>query len=365
MKPIIKKLSELLEEVELAIDKLDLRSEQKEIDSLEKTMSDPDFWTDAQLAEQTAKKAATIKSFVNKWLDLQNEIITTLELAELELDQEAATKSEDDFAILYQKLKNNTDKMMLDLKMSEPHDKSAAILQITAGVGGTDAQDWAQMLEEMYIKYANTNGLAVEVLDSSAGEEAGIKSATLKISGPFAYGKLRSEKGAHRLVRLSPFNSNSLRQTSFAMVDVVPEIDETEAKLDEKDLKIDVFRAGGHGGQSVNTTDSAVRITHIPTGLSVVIQNERSQLKNKQTAKSVLLARLSELARKQQLEDISKLRGKVRTADWGSQIRSYVLHPYTKVKDHRTKYETSDTTAVLNGKIEEFISAYLNQNIQR
>ena len=217
----------------------------------------------------------------------------------------------------------------------------------------------------MYIKYANTQGLSVEILDTSYGEEAGIKSTTLLITGQFAYGLLKCEKGVHRLVRLSPFNSDNLRQTSFALVDVVPQIDDKSINLSEKDLRIDVYRAGGHGGQSVNTTDSAVRITHLPTGVTVSIQNERSQLKNKATALSILSARLAELARAQKLDDIYKLRGKVSSADWGAQIRSYVLHPYTKVKDHRTSFESSDTSGVLNGDIEPFIEAYLNMNLSK
>lgn len=361
MKPIINKLSELLESVEQAIVKLDLVGEEKKLSQLEQSMNESNFWKDNESAEEIAKKAAEIRSFVEHWYNLREEIKTTLELAELEMDD----SSQNDFQKLLDNITNTAEKALLDVKLSGPYDKNPAIMQIAAGVGGTDAQDWAQMLEEMFIKYANSNGLQVEILDSSPGEEAGIKSATLKITGPFAYGKLQSEKGTHRLVRLSPFNSNNLRQTSFAMVDVVPEITETEAQLDDRDLKTDVFRAGGHGGQSVNTTDSAVRITHIPTGLSVVIQNERSQLKNKQTARAVLLSKLSELARTQHLEDISQIRGEIVSADWGSQIRSYILHPYNKVKDHRTGFETSDTSGVLNGKIEGFISAYLNENIKK
>ena len=248
--------------------------------------------------------------------------------------------------------------------MSEEEDPLGVILTINSGAGGTESCDWAEMLLRMYYRYAEKIGAKVRVLDESPGDIAGLKSVTVAISGSLIYGKLKSENGVHRLVRLSPFNADNLRQTSFAKVEVLPKIDTPDqVEIEEKDLKIDVFRAGGHGGQSVNTTDSAVRITHIPTGLSVVIQNERSQLKNKQTAKSVLLSKLLELAREQKLEDLSELRGKVQSADWGSQIRSYILHPYTKVKDHRTDYETSDTNSVLNGKIDDFIAAYLNQNI--
>jgi peptide chain release factor 2 len=236
-------------------------------------------------------------------------------------------------------------------------------MQLSAGVGGTDAADWTAMLERMYLRYAEASGLQAEVLDESPAEEAGLKSATIHFSGPFAYGKLQSEKGVHRLVRLSPFNSASLRQTSFALVDVIPEISQTEALIDEKDLKIDTYRSSGNGGQSVNTTDSAVRITHLPTGLVVAIQNERSQLKNKQRALSILASRLAELARQQHLESINELKVSSKSADWGSQIRSYVLHPYQKIKDNRSGYETSDTQGVLDGDLEPLIEAYLSSQV--
>jgi peptide chain release factor 2 len=218
------------------------------------------------------------------------------------------------------------------------------------------------MLERMYLRYAENYGLITEVLEESPAEEAGIKSATIRLTGPFAFGKLRSEKGVHRLVRLSPFNSDNLRQTSFALVDVIPEIEQTEFVIDEKDLKIDTYRSSGKGGQSVNTTDSAVRVTHLPTGLVVSIQSERSQLKNKQRAMSILASRLAELAREQHQEDISLLKAS-KSADWGSQIRSYVLHPYQKVKDNRSGYETSDTQGVLDGNLEPLIEAYLSSQV--
>jgi peptide chain release factor 2 len=242
-------------------------------------------------------------------------------------------------------------------------DTHDAVLKFSAGAGGTDAQDWTEMLERMYLRWAEKTGLRVEQIERSTGEEAGIKNATYIVRGPYAYGKLRSEHGVHRLVRLSPFNADSLRQTSFALVEVMPEIDAPdEVVVDDKDLKIDVYRSGGHGGQSVNTTDSAVRITHIPTGVVVAIQNERSQIQNKETALKILRSRLAQMQLEQHAETLSDLRAG-ESASWGAQIRNYVLHPYTMVKDTRTKHENRDTQAVLNGDIDEFIDAYLSMTI--
>lgn len=361
MKPIINSLSKLLESVNLAIKQLDIESDKSKLSSLEDSIAQPDFWNDSTNAEKISREASELKKYIESWQKLQSDLQTTLDLAQLESGESAKLEFEN----ILKELNTRAESMLVAVKLSGEFDKYPAIVQISAGVGGTDAQDWAQMLQQMYIKYANSSGLGVDILDTSFGEEAGIKSTTLLITGPFAYGLLRCEKGVHRLVRLSPFNSDNLRQTSFALVDVVPQIDDKAVHINDKDLRIDVYRAGGHGGQSVNTTDSAVRITHTPTGISVSIQNERSQLKNKATALSILAARLSELARAQKLDDIEKLRGQVKSADWGAQIRSYVLHPYNKVKDHRTNYETSDTSGVLNGDIGQFIEAYLEQNISK
>lgn len=361
MKPIINSLSKLLESVNLAIKQLDIESDKSRLSSLEDSITQPDFWNDSSNAEKISREASELKKYIESWQKLQSDLQTTLDLAQLESGESAKLE----FESILKELNTRAESMLVAVKLSGEFDKYPAIVQISAGVGGTDAQDWAQMLQQMYTKYSNSSGLGVEILDTSFGEEAGIKSTTLLITGPFAYGLLRCEKGVHRLVRLSPFNSDNLRQTSFALVDVVPQIDDKAVHINDKDLRIDVYRAGGHGGQSVNTTDSAVRITHIPTGISVSIQNERSQLKNKATALSILAARLSELARAQKLDDIDKLRGQVKSADWGAQIRSYVLHPYNKVKDHRTNYETSDTSGVLNGDIGQLIEAYLEQNISK
>ena len=241
-------------------------------------------------------------------------------------------------------------------------DDQNAILRITAGVGGTDAQDWAEMLERMYLRWAEKAGLDTKQLERSASEEAGIKTSVLEVNGAYAYGKLRSEHGVHRLVRLSPFNADNLRQTSFALVEVLPQIDAPEeVAIDEKDLKIDVYRAGGHGGQSVNTTDSAVRVTHLPTGIVVAIQNERSQLQNKETAMKILRSKLAQLKLEQHAERLSDLQAG-ESANWGSQIRNYVLHPYTLVKDTRTKHEDRDAQGVLGGKLDEFMTAFLEQS---
>jgi peptide chain release factor 2 len=246
-----------------------------------------------------------------------------------------------------------------ELLYSGEYDTHNAIIRISAGVGGTDAQDWAEMLERMYLRWAEKSGLDATIVERSAGEEAGLKTSVIEISGTYAYGKLRSENGVHRLVRLSPFNSDNLRQTSFALVEVLPEIDQPDlVQIDDKDLKIDVYRSGGHGGQSVNTTDSAVRITHIPTGIVVAIQNERSQLQNRETAMKILRSKLAQMLAEQHAEKLTDLQAG-ESASWGAQIRNYVLHPYQMVKDTRTKHEDRDTDGVLSGKIDGFIEAYL------
>lgn len=359
MKPIITKLKQLRAQVDQAVDQLDIARDRARLIELESAINQPDFWSDRTRAEQISVETANLRRHIEHWRDLQADLVTTVELAELETDDSQATEYEQSLG----QLEKRVDQAMIELKLSGEFDNSPAIVQLSAGVGGTDAQDWAQLLMGMYVKYALAQGWAVEVVETSAGEEAGIKSATLEIRGQYAYGKLKSEKGVHRLVRLSPFNADNLRQTSFALVDVVPELTQDEVKLDDKDLKIDTYRSSGHGGQSVNTTDSAVRITHLPTGTVVAIQNERSQLKNKQKALSILTAKLADLARQAHIEDINQLRGQLKSADWGAQIRSYVMQPYTKVKDHRTGYETADVMGVLDGKLDGFIESFLNWQI--
>lgn len=358
MEALNRQLQQLSEQVADAWQKIGIDKLLSEKEALDIQMQAPDFWNDSQAAQATAKKAAGVSTRIDPWLELRKNLDDMIELAATNDDSIS-----DDIAKQTQELEKKFTELREEVKFSGPYDNNDAILSIHAGAGGTDAQDWAQMLLRMYIRWAEKHDYTVQVIEESSGDEAGIKSATIEISGQLVYGKLQSEHGVHRLVRLSPFNADNLRQTSFAKVEILPKIDQTtDIEIDEKELRIDVYRAGGHGGQSVNTTDSAVRITHIPTGITVAIQNERSQLQNKETAMTILRSKLIQLQMEQHKDKISELKGPNQSAEWGNQIRSYVLHPYKMVKDVRTKHETSDVEAVLDGAIDEFIDAYLNEN---
>ncbi|OGL31395.1 peptide chain release factor 2 [Candidatus Saccharibacteria bacterium RIFCSPHIGHO2_12_FULL_41_12] len=306
------------------------------------------------------QEISKLENKISEWQSLKNDSKDLVELAGMD-DPSLAGDIESQFEQITERFESKK----IELAFSGPYDDADVYLEIFAGAGGTDAQDWTQMLLRMYLRWAEKNGIKSSVIEESSGEEAGLKSVQVElIGGNYLYGKLKGEAGVHRLVRLSPFNADNLRQTSFAKVDILPKIDKPEAlQIDEKDLKIDVFRAGGHGGQSVNTTDSAVRVTHLPTGLTVSIQNERSQIQNKETAMSILRSKLVALQLQQHKEKIQDLKGPNVSAEWGNQIRSYVLHPYKQVKDLRTKYETSDPDKVLDGDIDDFITAYINQNL--
>lgn len=348
-------ISELQSQVVEAWDRLSLSDSKQKIDALQADLADSDIWQDATVGTAKSKELAALLGHFEPWQALRDELDDLEELAQMQdATMEADIRSQlAALEVRFQELKK-------ELRFSGQYDSHNAILRLSAGVGGTDAQDWTDMLLRMYLRWAEKSGMTTELLEQSSGEEAGIKSAALSVSGPFAYGKLRSEHGVHRLVRLSPFNSDNLRQTSFALVEVLPQIDEPgELAVDEKDLRIDVFRAGGHGGQSVNTTDSAVRITHIPTSIVVSIQNERSQLQNREMAMKVLRSKLAQLQVEQHASSLRDLKA-TKSADWGSQIRNYVLHPYTMVKDTRTKYEDRDAASVLDGKLDGFIEAYLD-----
>lgn len=345
---------ELKEVVDKAYEKLGIDSLIGQIADLETKTQRPDFWQDPSIAQGEMKRLADLQARSRPWLELKGSVDDLVELDSLQDDSLSA-----DIKSQLTQLRSQFNSLKSQLRFSGTYDSHDAIMLIHAGAGGTDAQDWAQMLLRMYTRWAEDKGGAIEVVELSSGEEAGIKSATVVISMPFAYGWLRGEHGVHRLVRLSPFNADSLRQTSFAKVDVMPKIEQPdEVELDSKDLKVDVFRAGGHGGQSVNTTDSAVRITHLPTGITVSIQNERSQLQNRETAMTVLRSRLAQLQLEQHTEKLSEIKGPNEQAAWGNQIRSYVLHPYKQVKDLRTRFETSDPQSVLDGNLEGIMDSY-------
>ncbi len=340
--------------VEVACEKIDIDGLLAQKLKLDEQMAKSDFWDEPSKAQEIVKQHAKLEKRIQPWLDLQKDVEDLLELFDLQDDTMRPELASD-----LNELTERFAKMKAELKFAGPYDDHDVILSIFAGAGGTDAQDWAQMLMRMYVRWAEQNDYEVKTIDETAGDEAGIKNATIEISGDFAYGKLKGEHGVHRLVRLSPFNADNLRQTSFAKIDVLPKIDRPEElEIDEKDLRVDVYRSGGHGGQSVNTTDSAVRITHIPTGIVVAIQNERSQLQNKETALTILRSRLIQLQMEQHKEKTQELKGPNQSAEWGNQIRSYVLHPYKQVKDLRTKHETSDAEGVLDGNLTPFIDAY-------
>lgn len=302
------------------------------------------------------KQYNTIKAEVESWHDFSRHLQDTLELAQLD-DESLRAELETEVSGIESELEKRSFKAMLSGK----YDHDSAILAIHAGAGGTDSQDWAAMLERMYLRWAEAQDYETELLDITEGEEAGIKSVTIAVNGEYAFGYLRSEKGVHRLVRLSPFDSAHRRHTSFALVEVLPQVamDEAEIEIDPGDIKMDVYRSSGAGGQNVQKNATAVRLTHIPTGIVVTCQNERSQTQNREFAMRILRARLLELKQAEKEEERAVLRGEYTKAEWGSQIRSYVLHPYQMVKDHRTDHESGNTQAVLDGDLEEFMEAYL------
>lgn len=312
---------------------LNIEAKKNRLVEIEKEMAENDFWANREKANQIAKDYADIKEEIGEFEAADNE----------------------------EKLKN----LEVLTLFSGKYDTNNAILEISAGTGGVEAQDWAEMLLRMYLRYTERKGLKADVIDKNTGTEAGIKNVTVIIKGHNAFGLLRSESGVHRLVRQSPFNAQHLRQTSFALVDVTPEIDSPkELEIRDEDLRIDTFRSSGHGGQSVNTTDSAVRITHLPSKIVVSVQNERSQLQNKETAMKILRSKLAVLQSQEHKAKVASAKGETKQAAWGNQIRSYVLHPYKMVKDHRTDFETKNAESVLDGDIDDFIQSYLEWNSQ-
>jgi len=333
------------------------------IAEIEKEIAAPGFWSDQQRAQSLMRELDQAKADVGVWAQLEAELRDQLELLEI-AEQEGDQGVTSEVAVAAADLAHRLDQLELRLMLSGPFDERSAILAVHAGAGGTESQDWAEMLLRMYTRWAERRGYQTSVLDISEGEEAGIKSATLEIDGHLAYGYLRAERGVHRLVRLSPYDSAHRRHTSFALVEVLPTVDQqVEVTIPPEDVKVDVFRSSGAGGQNVQKTSTAIRITHIPTGIVVTCQNERSQVQNRETAFRILRSRLLAIEQEKREAEQAKLKGVHVAMGWGNQIRSYVLHPYNMVKDHRTEAETSNTAAVLDGDLDMFIEAYLRARI--
>lgn len=341
----------------------DLLGKERQIKKLEKDATAPAFWDGPSVAQAAMQQLSDLKAEVEQWRTLHGRVkdgLELLDLAEADEDESMAAEIEAEANFVQAKL----DRLEFELAMSGPHDRGPAILALHAGAGGTDAQDFAQMLLRMYLRWAEKQGYKTEILDSLRGGEAGYKSVTISVSGPYAYGYLVAERGVHRLVRLSPFDEAHRRHTSFVLVEVMPEIsDDIEVKINPDDLKIDVFKASGAGGQHVQKNATAVRITHEPTGIVVSCQNERSQVQNKDVALKILRGKLYDLEQQKHIEVQAALKGEHVSAGWGNQIRSYVVHPYHLVKDLRTGHETGNTSAVLDGEIQGFIEAYLQSTI--
>jgi peptide chain release factor 2 len=360
MKETIDKLEKLQDKITTALSVVDIQDKENKLKELEFLMQSPDFWQDQSRAKSISQQAALIKRQIDQWKNLAKNVNDVWEIAKADAkDLDINLRGEIDKQTIG--LEKKYYELERELLLSEKYDASNAILSIYAGAGGDDAQDWAEMLSRMYLRFCDQQGWPTEIIDASRGSEVGIKSMTILIKGDYAYGFLKSEKGVHRLVRLSQFDSDHARHTSFALVEILPEMDEVEeVKIDDKDLRIDTFMSSGKGGQSVNTTYSAVRIVHLPTGISVSCQNERSQQQNKTTALKILQAKLQQLQIEQHAASIKDLKGEHKEVAWGNQIRSYVLHPYKMVKDLRTEYEETDPEKVLNGELMSFIDSFLH-----
>lgn len=359
MDELIKAIENFKERLTVMQASVGISEKRKRAQELARMMADPDFWKDRALAQKLSQEVSELEhelSFWDEFLKRTDDLLAISAEADRAVSMRAELEKE------LSTLEKELSAKEVEIFMNGIHDRSPAILTIYSGAGGVDAQDWAMLLERMYLRFASRKGWKTTILHRTPGQGAGIKNVMLRFEGLFAYGYLKAESGVHRLVRLSPFDADQARHTSFAMVEVLPELDEpATVEVHKDDVRVDVFRSSGHGGQSVNTTDSAVRLTHIPTGITVVCQNERSQLQNKEQARRILLGKLERYYQAQREEERQQLRGEFTEAAWGNQIRSYVLHPYKMVKDHRTKFETKDPDAVLDGNLMPYIEAELKR----
>lgn len=337
----------------------DLDKKEDNYKKLQKLSESNDLWNNPDNAKRVMKDLSSLGDEISGWKNLIQKVADTLELLEME---DASMLEELEAEVLG--IEQEVSQREFDAMLSGKYDQGDALLAIHAGAGGTDSQDWAAMLQRMYLRWIEANGYQADILDTTVGEEAGIKSATIAINGRYAYGYLKSEKGVHRLVRLSPFDANHRRHTSFVLIEVLPQVeDKSTIEINPNDLRIDTYRSAGAGGQNVQKNDTAVRITHLPSGLVVTCQNERSQTQNRENAIRVLRSRLLEIQNQEQADQLAELRGEYTKAEWGSQIRSYVLHPYQMVKDHRTNYEAGNAQSVLDGDLDGFIRAYLHSTV--
>ncbi|MCX6012600.1 MAG: peptide chain release factor 2 [Chloroflexi bacterium] len=363
MEDQINRLDVLKARIHTIMERLDIESKENEINKLEQETVLPGFWADQKKAQNMMRQISELKDTVKTWRNFEKRIIELHDLITISISEEHHSM-ESDFIIEFDTLSAQVDALEMKLALSGEYVKNSAILAIHAGAGGTESQDWAEMLMRMYTRWAERKNFQSEILKISPGDEAGIKSVMIGIKGNYAYGFLKNERGVHRLVRLSPYDADHSRHTSFALVEVLPEVEgEVEIALNPDDINIEVYRASGHGGQNVQKTSTAVRVTHIPSGIVVTCQDERSQFRNKEIALRILKARLVEVELKKKSEEQARLKGEHITAEWGNQIRSYVLHPYKLVKDHRTGYETNNPDAVLDGDLDDLLIAYLKSRV--
>ncbi|MCB0173292.1 MAG: peptide chain release factor 2 [Anaerolineae bacterium] len=357
------RLTDLVNQIGSNMVRLDVAGKEQQAKALEQESQAPDFWNDQRQAQEKMQQLSMLRDQVTTWQNLSRRAQDALTLVEMATEEEDTSLLEE-LTTETEAIEKQLGKLEFQLAFSGKHDKDDGLLSIHAGAGGTESQDWAEMLMRMYLRWAEANGYKALIVDETKGEEAGIKSVTLEISGDYAYGYLKAERGVHRLVRISPFDASKRRHTSFALVEVVPDVKtDIEIEIKPEDIEIDVYKSGGAGGQHVQKNSTAIRIRHLPTGMVVTCQNERSQLQNREMAMRILRGRLYDLELKKQEEEEARLKGQHVEAGWGNQIRSYVLHPYKMVKDHRTNHEVGNAEAVLDGRLDDFIEAYLRYSI--